>query len=89
MALFKTGLTAIRSNDHLILSKAKQSNTFVHGSISQYLLSHQINGVKFLFRNYEKVRRIKFKCVIPNPRYIYVVCQHKQLNQLFLFSFCL
>lgn len=83
MAMFKTGLTAIRSNEHLILNKEK--HVYVNGAIAQYLLNHQIIGVRFLYRNYEKVRQIEYT-------FIHVVCQHKHENPIeidfvFFFSF--
>lgn len=83
IAMFKTGLTAVRSSEQLILNKER--NVYVNGAIAQYLLNHQINGVRFLYRNYEKV--------IPTSisYYIYInivcVCQHKQSIQLFSFHF--
>lgn len=85
MAMFKTGLTAIRSNEQLILNKDK--HVFVNGAIAQYLLNHQINGVRFLYRNYEKVRQIERIC---NHccTYLDIVRQHKQSLQLFCFVFC-
>lgn len=56
MAMFKKGLTAIRSTEHLVLNK--ETNIYVNGVIAQYLLNHQINGVRFLYRNYVKVNHI-------------------------------
>lgn len=58
MAMFKTGLSTFRSNENLILNKEK--HVYVNGAIAQYLLSHQINGLRFLYRNYEKVNRISY-----------------------------
>lgn len=55
MAMFKKGLAAIRSTDHLVLNK--DAHVYVNGVIAQYLLTHQMNGVRFLYRNYEKVRQ--------------------------------
>lgn len=51
--MFKSGLTAIRPNEHLILNT--EPNVYVNGEIAQYLLNHQINGIRFLYRNYQKV----------------------------------
>lgn len=58
MEMFKSGLTAIRPNEHLILNKEK--HVYVNGAIAKYLLNHQISGVRFLYRNYEKVRQMKY-----------------------------
>lgn len=54
--MFKTGLTAIRPAEQLTLNKEK--DVYVNGAIAQYLLNHQIQGVRFLYRNHEKVRYI-------------------------------
>lgn len=54
--MFKSGLTAIRQNEHLILND--EPKVYVNGEITQYLLNHQINGVRFLYRNYQKVGHI-------------------------------
>lgn len=45
--------TAIRQNEDLILND--ESKVYVNGQIVQYLLSHQINGIRFLYGNHRKV----------------------------------
>lgn len=66
MAMFKAGLTAIRPNEHLILNKNQY--VYVNGAIAQYLLTHQINGVRFLYRNYEKVSQTQYLIYCDNQQ---------------------
>lgn len=83
MAMFKTGLTAIRPNEHLILNKEKQQ-VYVNGAINQYLLNHQITGVRFLYRNYERVRQIEY--TIETMPYLYI-CKNSVSAQTIDFVF--
>lgn len=49
----KFRFTAIRQNDDLILSD--EPKVYVNGEIVQYLLTHQINGIRILYDNFQKV----------------------------------
>ncbi|XP_031631749.1 uncharacterized protein LOC116346009 [Contarinia nasturtii] len=50
--MFKSLLTATRPKEPLILNH--DPKIFVNECIVQYLLTHQVNGVRFLYRNYKK-----------------------------------
>lgn len=52
----KLRFTAIRQNEDWILND--QPKVYINGQITQYLLSHQISGIRFLYDNYKKVRLI-------------------------------
>ncbi|XP_055322232.1 uncharacterized protein LOC129578122 [Sitodiplosis mosellana] len=50
--MFRSTLTTTRPKEKLILNK--DTDNYVSDEIVQYLLTHQINGVRFLYRNYKK-----------------------------------
>lgn len=51
------GLTAIRPNEDLVL--CNETKTRISGRIVQYLSTHQINGIRFIYKNYRKVNIYK------------------------------
>lgn len=51
--MFKSTLTATRPKKQLDLDN--DPHTYVSDEIVQYLLNHQINGIRFLYRNHKKV----------------------------------
>lgn len=51
--MFKSSLKANRHKEQLTLST--DPDIYVSDEIVQYLLTHQINGIRFLYRNYKKV----------------------------------
>lgn len=56
ITMSKLRLTAIRQNEDWILND--EPTVYIHGQITQYLLSHQISGIRFVYDNYKKVRFI-------------------------------
>lgn len=61
--MFKSLLTAHRAKEQLIVNS--DPKVYVNDRIAQYLLAHQINGVRFLYRNFRKVSHaVHFNTVV-------------------------
>lgn len=59
--MFFSGLKKVQLKDDLILNN--KPKIYVSSVIAQYLLTHQMAGIRFLYTNYKKVSKIFIKSI--------------------------
>lgn len=53
--MFRSALTAVQLKEDLLLDN--EPKFFVSHKIAQYLLNHQLNGIRFMFRHFKNVSK--------------------------------